>query len=122
MIDHNKLTSSHHDMRKSELNKRLEDFGWAMFLLVIGCLLLVPANLTPPGMWLTAIGLIMLGVNTVRYVNNIKISTFGVIFGVLALIAGLAEFFGIKLPLFAIFLILMGASILLRSLTPISRR
>jgi hypothetical protein len=122
MIDPNIPTLSHQDTRKSELNKRLEDIGWALFLVVIGCLLLVPANQIPPGIGLIVIGLIMLGVNAVRYLNSIKMSTFSIILGGLALTAGLAEFFGIKLPLFAIFLILMGISILLKSLMATSRK
>lgn len=122
MIDPNNPTLSHQDTRKSELNKRLEDIGWALFLVAIGCLLLVPANQIPPGMGLIAIGLIMLGINAVRYLNSIKMSTFSTILGVFALTAGLAEFFGIKLPLFAIFLILMGISIFLKSLMATSRK
>lgn len=122
MNDPNTPTLSHQDTRKSELNKRLEDIGWALVLVAIGCLLVVPANQIPPGMGLIAIGLILLGINAVRYLNSIKMSTFSLILGVLALTAGLAKFFGIELPLFAIFLILMGISILLKSLMATSRK
>ena len=122
MNDPNIPTLNHQDTRKSELNKRLEDIGWALCLVAIGCLLVVPANQIPPGMGLIVIGLIMLGINAVRYLNSIKMSSFSLILGVLTLTAGLAEFFGIELPLFAIFLILMGISILLKSLMATSRK
>jgi hypothetical protein len=39
--------------------------------------------------------------------------SFSIILGIVALIGGLAGFFGVDLPLFALFLILVGAFILL---------
>ncbi|HEY9641728.1 MAG TPA: hypothetical protein V6C57_14670 [Coleofasciculaceae cyanobacterium] len=104
----------HQNTRKNNLNKRLEDIGWALFLIMIGCLLLVPAYQIPPGIWLIGTGLILLGVNAIRYFNSIKVSLFSLVLGIFALAAGLGELLGIKLPLFAIFLILMGVSILLK--------
>jgi hypothetical protein len=109
-------TSTHQDTQKNSLNKRLEDIGWALFLTMIGCILLVPAKLVPQGAWLIGTGLIMLGINLVRYLNGIKVSAFTVILGTFALAAGFGDLFGVKLPLFAIFLILMGISIMLKLL------
>lgn len=114
MQDHQ--TFSHQDTQKSTLNKRLEDIGWALFLIAIGCLLLVPAELVPQGTWLIVTGLIMLGINGVRYLNGIKMSSFSIVLGIFALAAGLGDLLGVKLPLFAIFLILMGVSIILKPL------
>jgi hypothetical protein len=105
---------SHQNTRKNNLNKRLEDSGWALFLIMIGCLLLVPVNQVPQGIWLIGTGLIILGVNAIRYFNSINISIFSIILGVIALAAGFGELLGIKLPLFAIFLVLVGVSILLK--------
>jgi hypothetical protein len=105
---------NHQGIQKSSLNKRLEDIGWALFLIMIGCLLLVPTQQIPQGTWLIGTGLILLGINGVRYLNDIKMSIFSVVFGVFALVAGLGDLFGVKLPLFAVFLILMGISILLK--------
>jgi hypothetical protein len=114
MIDSKNQTLGHQVTRKSDLNKRLEDIGWALFLVMIGCLLLVPAHQIPQGIWLIGTGLIMLGINAIRYFNSIKMSIFSIVLGAVALVAGLAELFGINLPFFAIFLILMGISILLK--------
>jgi hypothetical protein len=101
---------------KHALNKRLEDIGWAIFLIMIGCLLLVPTQQVPQGAWLLGTGLIMLGINGVRFLNGIKVSIFSIVLGIFALAAGLGDLLGIKLPLFAVFLILLGISIMLKPL------
>lgn len=103
---------------KSELNKRLEDSGWGFFLLMIGTLLLLPSELIPQGAWLIGAGLIMLGLNCIRYINHISSSRFTVGVGIVSLLLGLASFLGLKPPIFAIFLALIGLSIIVRSLVP----
>lgn len=107
---------SHQDTQQSGLDKRLEDLGWGLFLMMIGCLLLVPDRLVPQGVWLIGTGLIMLGINGVRYLNGIKMSSFTLVLGLFALIAGFGELFSLKLPLFAIFLIFIGISIIFKPL------
>jgi hypothetical protein len=105
--------------QKGTLNRRLEDIGWALFLIMIGTLLLMPKGGVPQGTWLIGTGLIMLGVNAVRRVNGIAMNGFTIVLGAFALVAGLGGFFGVDLPLLAAFLILMGVIILLR---PMLRR
>jgi hypothetical protein len=100
--------------RKVALNKHLEDIGWGVLLITIGTIWLVPAKLIPQGSWLIAAGLIMLGINAIRYFNGIKMSGFSLVVGILALLAGLGEFFGLTLPLFAITLIVIGVVMLLK--------
>jgi hypothetical protein len=103
---------------KANLNKRLEDSGWGFFLLMIGTLLLLPSELVPQGAWLIGAGLIMLGLNGIRYLNDISISRFTVVMGIVSLLVGLASFFGLRPPFFAIFLALVGLSIIIRSSLP----
>lgn len=103
---------------KANLNKRLEDSGWGFFLLMIGALLLLPDEFVTQGVWVIGAGIIMLGLNWIRWVNNISISRFTVVLGFVAVIAGLASFFGLRPPLFAIVLALIGMSIIVRSLIP----
>lgn len=103
---------------RANLNKRLEDSSWGVFLLMIGTLLLLPSELVPNGTWLIGAGIIMLGLNCIRYVNDIKVSRFTVVTGVIALLVGLASFLGLRPPLFAIFLAIIGLSIIVRSLIP----
>jgi len=113
----------HHDQflidlgpTKISLNKRLEDIGWGLFLLMIGTLLLLPTDLVPRGAWLLGAGLIMLALNAIRYLNHISISRFTVVLGFVAIAVGLASFFGLRLPLFAILLAVVGALIIIKSL------
>ena len=102
--------------KKAALSKRLEDVGWAVLLIAIGTIWLMPQTLMPKGSWLIAAGIIMLGLNVIRYFNRIEMVGFSLVAGILALLAGLGEFFGLTLPLFAIALIVIGAVILLKSL------
>lgn len=103
---------------KATLNKRLEDSGWGFFLLMIGTLLMLPSDLVPQGAWLIGAGLIMLGLNGIRYINDISVSRFTVVLGFISVLVGLASFFGLRPPLFAIFLAVVGLSIIIRSLLP----
>lgn len=98
--------------RKGALDHQLESVGWALFLIMIGGLMLVPG--VPSGTWLVGTGLIMLGVNAVRRLNGITPSAFTVVLGVLAIAFGVAEMIGTSLPVFPLALILIGASILWR--------
>lgn len=101
---------------KEALDKRLDEIGWGSFLAVMGGLLLVPSETLPRGVWIIAIGLILVGVNVVRYLNQIKVDGFIAVLGVFALAAGVTALFGVDLPLFAILLIVLGGGILFRPL------
>jgi hypothetical protein len=103
-----------HGEPKEALNKRLEAIGWGLFLIIIGALWLIPDEPVPDGTWLIVAGLIMLGVNAVRYLNDIKLSGASVLLGLLALVFGVGELIGLDLPFVAILLIVFGAGIILR--------
>lgn len=104
------------DLGKSSLNRRIEDWGWGLLLILTGGILLVPKEQVPQGFWLIGAGIILLGLNLVRYLNGIRLNWFSTLMGILALLAGAGEFYGVDLPLFAIFLILIGASLILKPL------
>ena len=103
--------------RKATLNKRPEDFGWGVLLVTIGTIWLLPQKQIPQGSWLIAAGLIMLGLNVIRYFKGIRMSDFSLVVGILALLAGLGEFLGLKLSFLPIALIVIGACMLLKRLT-----
>jgi hypothetical protein len=100
--------------RKVALGKRLEDFGWAVLLIAIGTIWLVPDKLIPQGSWLVAVGVILLGLNAIRSFNGIRMRGFSLAVGIVALFIGLGGFFGLKLPLFPIALIVIGVGMLLK--------
>ena len=109
-------TITDHETRNRDLNMRLEEVGWALFLILIGGLWLMPDGRVPADVWLVGAGLIMLGVNFARYFLGIEMSGFTVFLGVLALVAGLSEVYNLKLPLFAALFIIFGMSLLMRAL------
>lgn len=98
------------------LNKRLETFGWAPFMIMIIGIGLVPGGQVNEEVWLVGVGLSMIGLNTERYVNGIRTSGSTIFIGTLALISGAGNVLGLSLPAFAILLILIGANPLLRQL------
>jgi hypothetical protein len=102
--------------RKAALSRRLEGTGWGVLLITIGTLWLLPAKQVPQGSWLIAVGLIMLGLNAVRYGYALRMSGFSLAVGILALLAGLGEFYGLSLPLFPMALIGVGICLLLMRL------
>jgi hypothetical protein len=104
------------NVQKSDLGKRLEAIGWALFLIMIGGIWLVPNERVPQGVWLIGAGLIMLGLNVARRLSGVKMSSATIVLGVLALILGVSGFLGVHLPFFPILVILIGASIILKPL------
>ncbi len=99
---------------KDTLNRRLDEIGWGLFFLLIGGLWIAPN--VPSGAWLVGAGLILLGVNVVRRFNDIPVSTLTVVLGIVALAAGFGDYFGVKLPFFALLFILIGASMIAKPL------
>ncbi len=97
-------------------DKRLEDIGWALFLILTGILWIFPEGRIPPGTWLIGTGLLLLGLNAIRLVIKVPLSWFTTMLGGLALLAGLSTRWGLGLPVAAICLILLGVGILVRQL------
>jgi hypothetical protein len=100
----------------SDHGKRIDEWGWAVFLIMTGALLLFPAGRTPDGTWLIGTGFVLLGLNVMRYVRGVAVSRFTIVLGTLALAAGLAELAGIDYPLAGVLLIGLGVSIVAKPL------
>lgn len=101
----------------AQLDRRLHDVGWGLLLMLTGAVSLVPADRIPEGAWLVGVAVILLGVNIARYAHHIAVSGFTVMLGVLALAAGASRAVGVDLPLLAICLVVIGASLALRPWT-----
>jgi len=102
------------ETEEKAVNKRLETIAWALFLVMIGGIGLVPKERVPEGLWLVGAGLIMLGLNLARYLNKIKMSNGTLVLGILALLSGLGDLVGVDMPVFAILLILIGLHTILK--------
>lgn len=96
------------------LNKRLESIAWGLFLIMLGCMAFVPKEQVNEGYWSIGVGIILLGLNATRYLNQIRMSGFTTVLGVIALITGVGELVGMDLPGLAILLILLGAHLVLK--------
>ncbi len=101
------------DQQKIHLSKRLEAIAWGLFLIMIGGLWFLPDETVPEGTWLLGVGLIMLGLNGVRYLYGIKMSGFTIFLGIIALVIGIGALFGVDLPIFPILIIIWGLSVVL---------
>ena len=99
---------------KAALNKRLETVFWGLFLIMLGGWALIPNETIPKGAWSIGVGLLMLGLNLARYLNNIRMSGFTTILGILALLGGIAELLGWKSLDGALILIILGAYLILK--------
>ena len=106
------MTAQVQTERKVILNKRLEDVGWGLFLIMIGVLWLIPDAVVPQATWIIGAGLIMIGINLLRMVNGIPMNRFSASVGILALTAGLLSLAGMRLPVLPIALIALGMVIL----------
>ncbi len=107
------------DAAKAGLSKRIEALGWGVLFILTGGLLLVPGYVIPIGTWLVGVGLTLLGANLVRHINGLEMRGFNTVLGVTAVAGGLGLFLGIHVPVFEIFLILLGAHIILGALVEV---
>ncbi len=106
------------DPAKSGLNKRLESIAWGLFLILWGGSLfwgrMVPNMPVPEGLWSIGIGLVLLGLNLARYLNQIKMSGFTTVLGVIAVIGGIVQLLGVKGMEAGFLLIILGAFLLVK--------
>ncbi len=102
------------------LNRSYETLAWGAFFIWWGITELFPS--LPHGLGAVGIGLILLGLNAARSRNGIPTSGFTTTLGILALVLGGLELAGpalrlpFELPIFAILLIVLGLTVLGRSL------
>jgi hypothetical protein len=99
---------------KAVLNKRLETAAWGLFLIMLGGFMFVPETALKKGVWSLGVGLIMLGLNAVRYHYKIRMSGFTTLLGILSLVAGVLQVLGIVAYEGAFLLIILGAYLILK--------
>jgi hypothetical protein len=104
------------ELRRRDLNRRLETLSWGLFLIMLGGLALVRD--VPEGTWLLGTGVIMLGLNAVRLLLGIRASWFTLLLGTFAVLAGLGSVLGVAIPVGPLMIILIGAAIIVRAVQP----
>jgi hypothetical protein len=102
------------DPKKAALNKRLETIFWGLFLIMLGGWALIPGETVPKGAWSVAVGLLLLGLNAVRYFNKIHMSGFTTVLGILAILGGIGDMLGWADLDGAFLLIILGAYLILK--------
>jgi hypothetical protein len=94
--------------------QQLERIGWALFLIMVGGLGLVPSGLAPEGTWLAGTGMILIGLNVVRHLKGVRVSHFSAGLGVIGLAVGFAAMAGVDLPLLPVLLAAVGLQTIYR--------
>ncbi|MCF7858814.1 MAG: hypothetical protein K9N07_05745 [Candidatus Cloacimonetes bacterium] len=92
--------------------ERLDKIGWGLFLIMLGALWLVPESMLPNGIFVFGVGIILLGMNYIKYSKGYKVNKFTVFVGIVALIAGASALVGQPIDILPLILILWGISIL----------
>lgn len=115
-ITHDVEAPSSEDKQKAALDRRLEAIAWGLFLIMTGAIWLVPEQQIPQGTWLIGTGVLLLALNGIRNLKGVAVSGVTTFLGAVALAAGLSGLFGVRLPLLAICLIVIGATIILKPL------
>jgi len=102
------------DPAKAALNKRLESIAWGLFLVMAGGFMLVPDEVIPKGLWSIGVGLIFLGLNYARYRNNLKMSGFTTVLGIISVVGGLAQMITGQDIGLALLIIILGVSLIFK--------
>ena len=74
----------------------------------------VPQEIVQGGWWSIGVGLIMLGLNTARYFNGLRMSGFTTFLGILSIIGGILDLVGMEGVDGAILLIVLGGYLILK--------
>ncbi len=97
----------------ARMSRSIDALGWGALFIWWGITLLVKL---PAGVGLIGVGLILLAASAARYFQQMHVSWFTTVIGVLALVWGIMEFAGtvlpFTLPVFPILLIVLGLIIL----------
>ena len=96
------------------LDRQLNDIGWGLLFMLTGLVWMLPAQQVPEGAWLFGVAAILIGINVVRYLNHVAVSSFSLSLGGVALLAAVGQLWRVDLPLFAICLFIIGASLVVR--------
>ncbi len=95
------------------LNERYETFAWGIFFILVGVIIFIPGDQSDE--LVVGIGIILLGLNLIRYIYKIPINIVTIILGMIALVLGIIpllrrvlNFPKLEIDLFPILLVIIG--------------
>ena len=94
------------------IHDRFVTIGWALFVILIGVIWVIPKDVVPKGAFFLGIGAILLGLSLVKYLKGLKKSEPAIIIGTITLAIGLINFLGLELKIVPVIVIILGVSIL----------
>lgn len=102
--------------KETGLDRRFSDIGWGLLFMLTALVWIVPSQQVPEGTWLFGVAAILIGINVVRYLKHLAMSGFSLVLGFLALLAAFGQLWRVDLPLLAICLFVIGASLVVKPL------
>jgi hypothetical protein len=109
-------TESFRDSDRRLVKRRIDAVGWGLLLMLTGGAFLIPDEHLAGVAWLIGVGIVLLGVAGVRYLNGLGPGVGNLVLGSVSLAGGLAGLFGLSLPLLPILLILFGVCLVISPL------
>lgn len=89
--------------------KRITAIGWGLFFIWLGFVLMLNAGI---GLILIGVGVISFGMQISRKYAGLETDGFWILVAILFIAVGLWELFELRLPLMSLFLIVVGAALL----------
>ncbi len=116
------------DVNETE-NNRLETLAWGLLFIWLGAWWgILGDKVFPGGTGALGVGLILIGLNVARWLKGIPISILSSSFGALFLILGGMKLADVsincpclQMPVYALFLIILGGILLVREFLPLRR-
>lgn len=111
-----KTLRTHNDtLDGRRLGRHLDEIAWACILVLTGGLWLVPEAWAPEGTWLAGFGLVLIGLEAVRFLLWREARGFGLVIGSVASAAGIGRMLGYEFRIVPVLLIALGAVMVLRA-------
>lgn len=102
-------------MHRHDLRSRFDAAGWALFFIWVGIAWLADVSV---GVGLLGVAVITLGMQGLRKIYGVPVEGFWVLVGIGFAIAGLWQWFAIKMPLAPFVLIAVGVALLVWRVWP----
>lgn len=102
-------------MRGKKVSENIHNIGWGIFLIFAGIIWLLPAGTLPDGAFYIGIGVLILGLNLIKYLKGFHVSWIMPVLGILILVKGIGEMTELSISILGVLILLMGLGILINS-------